>query len=578
MRKRFFLASLVKLLAISLLPILAFSAVYLFFAIPEQRDGVRRNAASNLALISENLTLLLNDSEKALNMLESGNVFGVIRGILQDTTMDYGQYLNYKAIVSQMAAVANSREYVDSMYVYVPNRESRYLTDQGRILALGGAPDPGWYAAVAALDVAGAPRLVRRQAQRYAFENAESAFLTILEKNARGGVVAVNIQEAYFRRIFDAMSLFPGQTLMVVGGGELLVSSGGRDAALALLGNLRDASDASPVAEERGMLVVRSYQEPLGLTFVSAVPESVAFASVNRFIGIMALVGALCFAVSVVLAFLEAARTARRLYGILDMMEAASNRRPLPPVQRPRNDVYGAILTNIVHTFLQNDYLKVLLDERKFQAISLELSALQYQINPHFLSNTLQIIDFEVLRETRSFGKANEMIGQLSQFLQYSLKSPSEDVTVAMETDATALYVELMKARFGGKICVQWRVDADARPYRVPKLILQPVIENSMQHGLGGARDTLTITVSIEQKEGGLTIEVADDGEGATAAQIAEIRRSLPNFQGFEEKHIGLRNLFRRLQLRYDGRCRVEIDSPGGRGFTVRLFIPAPES
>ena len=100
----------------------------------------------------------------------------------------------------------------------------------------------------------------------------------------------------------------------------------------------------------------------------------------------------------------------RQLYAILDLMDAAISHKELPEIRPHSNDLYSHIVTNMIQTFTRNDFLEVSLNEQKFQALSLELSALQYQINPHFLSNTLQMIDFEILKHTKLPTTANEMI------------------------------------------------------------------------------------------------------------------------------------------------------------------------
>jgi two-component system sensor histidine kinase YesM len=258
-------------------------------------------------------------------------------------------------------------------------------------------------------------------------------------------------------------------------------------------------------------------------------------------------------------------------------MEAASQNRPLPEVRKLKNDIYNYILTSMMQTFVQNDYLKLSLNERKLRAISLELSALQYQMQPHFLLNTLQMINFEVLRINGKPCRANGMIEGLSHFLQYSLKAPDHDVRVEEETEATRYYTILMESRYGNRFRVNWEIAEATLSCRMPKFVLQPLIENSIRHGMDGERENFFIEVSIHRDASGLDIVVRDNGRGLRPEQMTALRTSLTDFSGFNEKHIGLKNIFRRLNLRYGEDFKLILNSEPGKNFSVYIRLPLSE-
>ena len=186
------------------------------------------------------------------------------------------------------------------------------------------------------------------------------------------------------------------------------------------------------------------------------------------------------------------------------------------------------------------------------------------------------MIDFEVMRAIGRPHQVNQMIEKLSAFLQYSLKSPNADVTVQQESDATKMYASLMQARFADGIEIEWNISPDTLSIHIPKLILQPMIENSIQHGRKSHAGTLHILISIALEANMLRISVRDDGAGIEAEQLETVRENLLQFKSFSERHIGLPNLFRRLQLRFGDQCRVMIDSEPEKGFEVTLFMPVP--
>ena len=128
------------------------------------------------------------------------------------------------------------------------------------------------------------------------------------------------------------------------------------------------------------------------------------------------------------------------------------------------------------------------------------------------------------------------MIQDLSIFLQYSLRAPDEDVTIEQEIEATTHYTALMAHRYAGQVQVHWDVDPEAQNYRIPKLILQPMIENSVTHGNNSQANPLDIFIYIAVRDELLTIQVRDNGNGVSPGRLEELRNSLSSFEGFHEK------------------------------------------
>ncbi len=560
MRKRFFIDNLIRVLAFSLLPLLLLSTLYLAISVPEQRTDIRENTQNNLTLIKENVTVLLNDTSKVMNMLEASTNTSTLRKIFSTFNMDYREYITHKNILAHLSAIVNSRSYINSIYIYIPSDNRAYLTSNGNLYKPENSPDPDW---IKQCESDSQYHMVRRSIPSSALGGKPIEYVSVVEKNENGSMVAINISVSYFRQIFASLNLKPEQVLMIADGDSLICASD--ETALELF-NAIDQTD---------YLVVKDHSATLGIDFISALPRDVAYASMNRFISLLITITLVCMLICVGIALLNAVRTSRRLYQVIDLIDAATSNRQLPEIKNPRNDIYGYIMTNIVQTFVENDYLQLSLDERKFQAISLELSALQYQINPHFLSNTLQIIDFEVMRAAGGTCQANAMIEQLSDFLQYSLKNPNQDVTIAQEKEATELYISLMQVRFINRFSVAWKVDRQALEIKVPKLILQPIIENAVAHGFLEIPDAqMHISIDIRLQGEQLMIAVQNNGVGVDEKRLEEIRHSLENFEGFNEKHIGLPNLIRRIRLRFGDQARADIQSPPEGGFAVVLFIP----
>lgn len=576
MRKRFFFNNLVHTLSLAMLPILLLSIAHFLLSYRDLRQNTNRETLEKLLLMQENITLMFQDSSKVLNFLENQSLASSIKKTFMKSNMSYDEYLTYKHVGQHLRAIVKNSDYIDSIYVYIPNDQGLYLTSNSSIHSYFNMPDQNWLTICEANPSA---RFIRRQARLYATLPDATDYLTVVEKGANGVLVAINIKVAHFKKVLSHLNQAKEQTILITDhDNELLLSSGSSETGEALLDQIRKTLRVKDWTSynTRDLLMVRSQSDILGLNFIAAMPNNVAYQYLNRFINLSLLAGAACLLLCIILSAVYASRTTRQVYFISQLLDSATRNQPLPAdPDTQRENIYSYIITNIVRTFIQNNYLKTLLNERKFHAISLELSALQYQINPHFLSNTLQAIDFEVMRLSNGPTKANQMIEQLSEFLQYSLKSPNQDVSIAEEIEATQIYIELMKVRHPNRFDVQWEVDTTILSQPIPKLILQPMVENSIHYCMQRPETPGQLQIRIYPKEDFLRIVVRDNGPGVDPERLKKIRQSLAHFEGFNQKHIGLQNLFRRLQLRFDMKCEIKLESRPNDGFSVTLSIPA---
>ncbi|OCA86604.1 MULTISPECIES: sensor histidine kinase [unclassified Bacillus (in: firmicutes)] len=216
-----------------------------------------------------------------------------------------------------------------------------------------------------------------------------------------------------------------------------------------------------------------------------------------------------------------------------------------------------------------HEYVEQLMLSQK-QKRNAELAALQRQINPHFLYNTLASIKFMVQQDRKEDTEA--MITALISLLQNTIGNVNETVTVKQELDNLKNYVFINQKRYGNKIHVSYMVSPDCMDFHLPKLILQPFMENSFFHGFnrkaGGS-----IHVLIWQEENNLICEVVDNGDGIADEQGENLPNQTYKRQLFSG--IGVRNVHERIQLIYGEEYGVTISSKQGEGTKVRIIIPS---
>jgi two-component system, LytTR family, sensor kinase len=225
--------------------------------------------------------------------------------------------------------------------------------------------------------------------------------------------------------------------------------------------------------------------------------------------------------------------------------------------------IYWAI---VCVTWVVSSYQQ--LRERERRTLELEarlmqsnLQALKAQLQPHFLFNTLNAIASLVRRKPDA---AEDMIGSLSDFLRMTLDTAQEhEVPLRREIEFLDLYLEIQQARFGERLRIQKEIDPDTLDASVPALILQPLVENSVRHGIEPRETGGTIFIRARREGTSLQFEIRDDGEGLKARQLAALREG-----------VGLSNTKARLQELYGEAHRFQITPNAEGGLTVTVEVP----
>jgi two-component system LytT family sensor kinase len=224
-----------------------------------------------------------------------------------------------------------------------------------------------------------------------------------------------------------------------------------------------------------------------------------------------------------------------------------------------------------INFFLQVEEQADRLERLEAQATSAQLAMLRYQLNPHFLFNTLNSISTLVLLKQTE--PANAMLTRLSGFLRHTLVTqPGGKVSVAQEVETLKLYLDIERMRFEERLRTVFKIEPAAAQASIPSLLLQPLVENAIKYAVSPQEEGARISLTAQVIGNRLRVIVADTGPGSQAT-VARVSDALSGTRAVSTG-VGLANIRDRLAQAYGEEHRFQIDNPPEGGFTVTIEIP----
>ncbi|WP_322907430.1 sensor histidine kinase [Paenibacillus campi] len=227
-------------------------------------------------------------------------------------------------------------------------------------------------------------------------------------------------------------------------------------------------------------------------------------------------------------------------------------------------------------TTLINDVYKLEIRQKSFELerVRTELSMLQSQVNPHFLFNTLNAL--LVVCTKNGYTDVTGIIKNLSLMMRQLLSRADGLVLLEEELQFTSMYLQIEKFRFGDLFDYTFDIDPAAMQQRIPRMSIQPLVENACKHGLQARKNDRSIRITAQMDKYGLHVMVSDNGIGMPPERLEQLLQNMKSDEAMEG-HIGIRNVYRRLELFYEGEADFMLHSEAGVGTEAGFRIARAE-
>ncbi|MGV2965140.1 sensor histidine kinase [Paenibacillus sp. AGC30] len=400
----------------------------------------------------------------------------------------------------------------------------------------------------------------------------------------RLGYILIDIRLEAFGQLLSNLNYEQDASLMIVDSKQRLLfertSTGGMSAydQLLMQGQLQSyAGNQKVVLDGQPYLYVQHHSSYSGLSVISLTPIAVIQKESGEMLTFTIWFAVLCMAGIAILAVLLSYRITRPLIRLKHHMIRVEQGDFSQRVAHFSSDEFGQIsrgfnrMMEEIHR-LFNEVFLLGIQEREA-----ELSALQSQMNPHFIYNTLESINMMAIRQKHA--EVSDMVTALGKLLRYTIDKVDRMVPLGEELAFVQSYVRIQQVRYDGKLEIIYDIEEAITEYLIPKLVLQPLVENAVYHGIEGQENGGVIWVSALKFDHELLISVRDNGKGMAQTKIDELNESISKQPSNEALRchagdsLGLNNIAQRLRLMYGEGGSLSIDGSPGQGLVVTISI-----
>ncbi|WP_240417268.1 cache domain-containing sensor histidine kinase [Paenibacillus periandrae] len=583
--RTFFIRNLSTFLIPMLIPIVILGTLSSVLIQQFVKNEINNTNVNLLRQSKENIELLFNEQESLnLHIVASAIEFINLKSMLEKEFPDKEDYRRLASLKNFIDSPAIGRPYIDSIYIYLNNSKNRFISSTtGGLIDLSDYYDPSWYQSFRnhpKEDMWTENRMIKKMNTKNVPIDTE--LITLYRRTSvsdeSDGLIVLNIKPEYIKQRLESLSTQDGQLLMILNPkNEILIKN--KNPSYLTMMDLQGISTRSESLFDlsingQSFVINKLYSEKYQWTFVSAVPKASLYEVPNRLNLITLTLLLLSFLGGTIFAYYLTQRNYQDLKTIVSILDSAKHGQPLPRLPIQGKSVYSYIMHSLLQNFIEQNYMRVQLSERKYKAQAIEFAALQSQLNPHFLYNTLDTLNWKAASLTGRPNELNTIIENLSDILRYSLDGSSGLVTLKLEIANTLSYIQIQKVRYKEKFHVIWDYEPELEKYNMLKLVFQPLIENSLYHGITEKEGPCVIKIRIHTDQSRLYIAVIDNGIGILPERLARLRSQLESSQLDQSLHIGLFNTQKRLKLTYGEKSGIRMRSKFGWGTAIYITIP----
>lgn len=500
-----------------------------------------------------------------------------------NSTNDYT--LQFKSLIKRtLSQIISYKKRIQSIFVYNTKGSGDFISANGIVDSHYNPKNNKWFSDIISkkgslgiIDTFSSPNITdSRNNPLYVFSVARAIMIVSPQKAV--GVVVVNTKMEFLLDMLKKSVITPTQRIIITGSDQNIIcdtitsnitkklESGISTVTKPSSGTLKDTK-----INQVSYMINWYTSEKTGWKIINLIPLNELNESIDNTRKTTTIFTLIIIVISSLMAIIISRQIVNPLKKLVTMFKLVENG-DFNIYLKTKNHDETRILTKSFNTMTSK--LKKLINEvylEKMREKELELQMLQNQINPHFLYNTLESISMNA--EINDDESTSEMTITLGKILRYSISRSDANVTVAEELSNLKDYIKLQNPRSGGIYDIEVNVDESIYHCIIIKIILQPIVENAIFHGMDSIRSGGLIIVRGYRDQDHLIFEIKDNGSGMTDEQVRKINDYINGFND-SFKSIGLINVNKRIKLHYGDVYGITISSNQSFGTFIRITVP----
>lgn len=471
-------------------------------------------------------------------------------------------------------------KYIDSIYVYSEYNQSVYIGE--RKSPIKELKDISWLEEYNKLeDISGRtiPRLKNNN-----YPKLISIVKPIFIDREKKGAVVLNINSEKLHNIITTEKYQNQSSIYLLNDSGSIIMSSEEDQfgnSIKDIPYLKDVmesgSDPSVIKNIDGMDSVISVTPSarFGFTYISITSMLHYQNKLNQLRSQILLLIILLIVLSLIFAYFAAIRSYKPVAEIITVLEDPQKFNDYGDPRKARLNELRYIISTILKQIHANEIMKDELENKLKLLDQSQFAMLQSQINPHFLYNTLETINWMAFDLTKSDNKVSKAVNSLAQLFRNNVYLGDYIIPIGQEIENTKNYLNILELRYGDVFKVIWDIDEKIKSYSIIKICLQPIIENAVYHGIKpkGREGLLKIRGEISGN-GEILFRIRDNGVGMNPFRLADINRKLNDRENQMEDHIGIYNVNQRIKIVFGKEYGLSIESEENLGTEVLIKIP----
>lgn len=586
--KQVFLSNFILMLLSVFVPCVFFCSLLSILWTRQAQKDAFSNEETMLSLASRTFDTVLRDVTLAIGLMETdeqltASLYAASGGL---RNLPASSFLSLNTAWNDTVRVLLAKPYVSNVYLYLEQYPDFVFTDEN-IRLLEHMSDTRWLDAYRAQDPGVSLWTQSLDAASF-FSKAPAESIYISRRlpylhwdDELRGVITVRLEDSYFHALFDDLPQNTSRNIFIL------------DDKFTQLFSLHTGTYTQYLQDEDilfGECVNFTRRTQQGDILVSVVNSSAfnwSYISVlplsdisNRFLNLRRLAYlfiAIALLVSLCLASFITHRNYKPIRFMVQIIDNYRQNGTLTEDDHYSGNEYGYVIHTLIRTLTARQEAEKNLAIEKMLQEEASLLALQAQINPHFLYNTLEIINWEAIDLLGTDNNISRMLLCLSSNLRYATHKSGRFVTLREDLENLSQYITIQKLFTEDRISFSYRIDEALLDRRIPKLLLQPLVENALIHGLSKAADG-SVRIRIQDCGNGIKLRVLDNGAGFSPEALSEVRANLEHGEASSGTCLGLKNIDSRLKLLYGKEFGLKIFSIQNRGTCIQAYLPGAKS